>query len=359
MSILCLTSKGAELAVRIGKDMEGCRLYIPMRLKCSCSIKSVTYFKDWQETFREAFENSSQLICIMATGIVVRSLASLLVSKVSDPAVVVMDEDGSYVISLLSGHIGGANRLAQEIALKTGGRAVITTATDVAKKRAVDLLAMEIDAVLEPFSSLKHINRALAEDGEVNIYSPWPLIPGIKEGFTWQEWPELDEQGAEFLQPAVIISWKQYNLKNLELIQLRPRNLVVGIGCRKGVSLAELEKAINEVIHGYSLDRNCVKCLATIDLKAEEKAIKDLAEKDKVPLITFSKKEIAALDGTFEPSVWVQDKIGVGGVCEPAARLGANLGITLVPKQKIGPVSISVAMERSWWWDWDRVKEIS
>ncbi len=360
VSILCLTGRGAELAIRLGKDMEGCRLYIPLRLKCSCSAKSVTYFKDWQETFREAFENSSQLICIMAAGIVVRSLASLIVSKHSDPAVVVMDEEGNHVISLLSGHIGGANRLAEELASKTGGRAVITTATDVANKRAVDLLAMEIDAVLDPFSSLKGINRALAEDCAVNIYSPWPLVPGIKEGFTWQEWPELgDEQASGFSQPAVIISWKQYDLRDSELIQLRPRNLVIGIGCRKDISLAALEQAINEVIHKFSLDRNCVKCLATIDLKAEEKAIKELAEKNKLPLITFSNKEIAVLDGTFEPSSWVRDKIGVGGVCEPAARLGANLGMTLVPKQKIGPVSISVAMERSWWWDWDRVKEIS
>ncbi len=421
VAILALTENGFYLAERLAQYFPQGTVYLPARLEELVNQKqiplvliertgkplnhAVVYFDDWHEAFAEAFQSFSGLICIMATGIVVRSLASLMVSKLTDPAILVLDEKGEYVISLLSGHIGGANQMAREIAAQLGGQAVITTASDVEGKSSVDLLAQELDAVMDPVGRIKTINRYLVEGKTVHLYSPWPLL-NIFSGFEWQGWIKAENslvgQGfsddsyaegdkfsappdiscsqagmlatssdlcspvfagagwlSEFLEPAVLISpWKLKVDPKREWMQLRPRNLVVGIGCRKGVDVEEVEQAFEQVMKHFCLDTDCVQKLATIDFKTREAALQELAARLKVPLLGFSAEEIRTLDGTYEASAWVNEKIGVGGVCEPAARLAAGQGIILVPKQKIGAVTISVAMEKSWWWDWDPVSEI-
>jgi cobalt-precorrin 5A hydrolase len=372
IAILCLTENGRELAERLATYFSGCNLYIPSRLldlkkqsEESNHPKLRVGFDDWQTAFAESFHNHSALICIMATGIVVRSLAGLMVSKLTDPAVVVVDEKGEYAISLLSGHIGGANQLAREVAVVLGGQVVITTASDVSGKTSVDLLAMDIDALLDPPVRIKTINRYLAESKVVHLYSPWPLLE-IPQGFHWQGWPTNPhrpiEEGfaAQLLEPAVLISpWKIPLDASREWLQLRPRNLVVGIGCRRDVGFDEVQQALLKVLEGFCLDIASVSKLATIALKAREPTLQSLAAWLNIPLLTFNAEEIETLDGSYEPSVWVKEKVGVGGVCEPAARLASGRGLTLVPKQKIGAVTISIAMEKSWWWDWDQAVGIS
>jgi cobalt-precorrin 5A hydrolase len=161
---------------------------------------------------------------------------------------------------------------------------------------------------------------------------------------------EHDSQ--DFARPAVIISpWLQ-PAETAETLWLKPRNLSVGIGCRLGVAYEDLRLALNEVLTRFKIDSRCISNLASIEMKATEPGINLLAEKMAIPFLTFSQEAIIPLAGTYDESAWVKEITGVGGVCEPAARLASQLGITLVPKQKIGPVAISVAMERSWWWDW-------
>lgn len=362
-AIMCLTRGGCQLGLQLAAAMGDCRLFVPQRLALpDSSGPEVQYFGDWNQTFAEVFNSYQWIICIMAAGIVVRSLAVHLQSKYRDPAVVVVDEKGQYAISLLAGHLGGANRLAVQIAQVTGGRAVITTATDVQGKTAADVLAVEIDAVIDPPQNLKLINRCLAEDQPVYLYSPWPVKPAVVPGYTARQWPGANpgeellaanhslDQG-ELATPAVIISPFGTSVRPATL-GLKPRNLVVGIGCRRGVDCQHLWEALDQVLEGYRLDRRCIRSLASLDLKAEESGIIALAEEMGVPFQTFRGEEIAELAGTYPASAWVEQMTGVGGVCEPAARLGSHKGMTLVPKQKIGPVTISVAMERSWWWDW-------
>ena len=352
-AILCLTRAGSELGLKLAASLDNCTLFLPHRLKNQEPIGAqVCYFEDWNPMFSQVFSSYSQLVCIMAAGIVVRSLASRLDSKYLDPAVVVVDEKGKYAISLLSGHVGGANQLAFEVARLLGGQAVITTATDVQGKNAADLMALDMDAVIEPPETLKVINRSLAEAQTVYLYSPWPVVKPITDGFSWQGWPnEIDTD--KFLQPAVIIGYGRHTTgARPELLWLKPRNLTVGIGCRKGVSYRDLSTALNEVLNNYDIDERCITQLASIDLKADEPAINLLAEKMNIPFLTFSQKDILTLAGTYQESAWVEEITGVGGVCEPAARLASRPGITVVPKQKIGRVTISIAMEKSWWWDW-------
>lgn len=160
-------------------------------------------------------------------------------------------------------------------------------------------------------------------------------------------------------EPAVIIS--PYYLpfpEETEFIQLLPRNLALGIGCRRGVPAQEIKLAVRRVCRDYQLDLRCVTRMASIDFKKKEQGIVDLAREWNIPLQGFTAEEIRTMDGGYEPSQQVFAKIGVGGVCEPAAMLAARRGVILVPKQKQGPVTVSVAMEKSWWWDWDLVPGI-
>lgn len=363
-AILALTEKGAALAVKLSASMDNSAVFMPDRLRPAASDsneKGIHYFNKWQETFAQVFRSYTELVCIMAAGIVVRSLSPLIQSKFSDPAVIVVDEKGQYVVSLLSGHIGGANRLAREVAAKLQAQPVITTATDVNGRPAVDILALNMDARIEPLKNLKLINRLLAEECRINLYSPYALAELIKEGFAWRGWPFMKPDGnsparwAEFQEPAVIVSPQVIDgAVSGPFIQLKPRNLMIGIGCRRGVSLQEVCHAFTQVMHRFGLDERCVKAAATIDIKFEEVALQQFAAKLDIPLLTFSKAEIETLDGTYEPSEWVKNKVGVGGVCEPAAHLAARGGMTIIPKQKIGAVTISAAAEKSWWWDWDQ-----
>lgn len=364
-AILCLTQGGCQLALGLGSAMGEGTIYVPQRLAGEARTnQDVRYFEDWNHTFAVVFTTYSQIICVMAAGIVVRSLAGILKSKHQDPAVVVVDEKGQYAISLLSGHIGGANQLAVKTAQLLGGQAVITTATDVHGKTAADLLAVEIGAVMDPVENLKRINLCLAENRPVNLYSPWPLNPSVINGFIRRDWPLVSPglpalapgwgKGMEgFENPAVIVSPYQIPAGDW-FLWLKPRNLVVGIGCRRGVKDREIRSAMDEVLKRYWLDGRCICSLASIDIKADEEGINALAEEMGIDFRTFSREEILLLAGTYQDSAWVEEIAGVGGVCEPAARLGSGMGVTLIPKQKIGPVTISVAMERSWWWDWGR-----
>jgi len=349
-AILCLTRSGSQLAIKLAPSMGGCPVYLPRRLAGEVAdAKSLIYYDDWQTTFAMAFQEYDQLICIMAAGIVVRSLAKCMVSKYQDPGVVVVDEKGQFAVSLLAGHVGGANQLAADVARLTGGQAVITTATDVQGKTAADLLALDMEALIDPPQHLKLINRCLAENETVYIYSAWLLSPAVTRGFTWQAWHQGRD---EIMRPAVIIGHSRSSDSRPEVLWLKPRNLSVGIGCRRGVDMQEIESALERVLDQHDLDRRCVRNLASIELKTDEAGLKQLAEKMGIPVLFFSRAEIATLAGTYPESAWVQEIAGVGGVCEPAARLASRQGITLVPKQNIGPVTISVAMEKSWWWDW-------
>lgn len=407
-AILALTEKGAALAVTLagrlageagssnnsngytgaGTGMTGMTgnidVYLPCRLENRLASHKqpakVCFFANWRESFARVFRNYGYIICIMAAGIVVRTMAPYLDSKLSDPAVVVVDEKGEFAVSLLSGHLGGANELARLAAFKLGGQPVITTATDVNQKMAVDLLAGRLNADFRPVERLKFFNRRLAEGQEVLVTSPLPVKAAAVKGFTWRAWTGgrtggdlgcvtgcvtgcTDNMAAEpgaGGTAVVVISPYRHDFPDTArgggagVMQLLPRNLTVGIGCRRGVSLEDADKAFHHVLDEFKIVPSCVRCLATIDFKGEEAALRLLSEQLKVPLKTVTKQEINALEGTFEPSGWVQKKIGVGGVCEPAARIAAGMGITVVPKQKAGPVTISVAMEKSWWLDWDR-----
>lgn len=344
-AIVALTAGGAMLADKIALHLQA-ELYLPTRLKEVIHLSTPTYyFDDFSQCVKQLFSSRNQLIFIMATGIVVRKIADLLVDKQVDPAVVVMDERANFAISLLSGHHGGANKLARQLSLISGARPVITTATDVCGKGAVDLLAQSLQCNVYPAQEIKTFNRLLVEDQPVNLYSQWPLPVGLNlEGFLLQSWTD----NVDLTPPAVVIT-NRLVPQTTNIIKLRPQNLVVGIGCRRGVTMDEVISAIKSVLTNYELSFYSVKQIATVDLKDNEQGLLAAAAKLKVPIEFVAKKQILGLAGQYQHSDKVQEKIGVGAVCEPAAMIVSRQGKLIVKKQIIGRVTVAVAEQALWW----------
>ena len=192
--------------------------------------------------FADRWTTSKNIICIMATGIAVRAAALLLKDKRTDPAVVVLDEKGSFVISLLSGHIGGANMLAQRIADFLGAQAVITTASDVQGKLALDLWASENNLYIEDFEKLKNLSAKIVTNRKIKVHTDYSLnTEKMPEEFTIVDSPD---------QADIIIS---NGIMEQDALFLRPKNLFAGIGCNRGTAKEEIKEIVDAVLQREKL----------------------------------------------------------------------------------------------------------
>jgi len=277
-------------------------------------------------------------IFIMAAGIVVRTVAPLLKDKRTDPAVVVLDERGRFVISLLSGHIGGANALAQRIADFIGAQAVITTASDVQERVSLDLWAAERHLVVEDMKQLTKVSGKIVNGKTVRVFSDLSFdASGIPEEFTVVK---------TIGQADVIISSRLFASGALFL---RPRDLVAGIGCNRGTRKEEIESVVAEVMQEKQLSLNSIRGIASIDLKKDEKGLRDYARDHDLNTEFYSADELnhAALRNKLTRSAAVKAATGAVAVAEPAALLGAcavsDTYSLIVKKQKRGNVTLAIA----------------
>ena len=260
---------------------------------------------------RENFSCCDALLFIGACGIAVRAIAPLVKDKTADPAVLVMDEAGKHVISLLSGHLGGANALTLEIARKTGADPVITTATDLRKVPAIDNWAAENGCAIENPGAIKDVSAAALAERQVGV------------AITERE-----------IRPPFPVT-----------LFLRPRTLVLGTGCRKGTDPEAFEEKAKEFLKICGVSLLAVKALATIDIKKEEKAYLRFCEKYRLPLLTYTARELEAVPGRFSSSDYVKKTVGVDNVCERAA--AAAGGRLLTGKTILNGVTFALAGEEN------------
>ncbi len=280
------------------------------------------------------------LIFIMAAGIVIRTIAPLVEDKRVDPGVVVLDEKGQFAVSLLSGHLGGANRLATEIAEFLSGRAVITTASDVNNMPSLDLWAQEQGLVVEDWGLLPFAGTELLNNGVLKVYAE--TFVNLPDVFL-----KTDDPG----NADVRITNKKVVLPALgKQLYLRPKNLVAGIGCNSGTTASEIGSVVTRVLDEHNLSFQSVRVLATIDLKAGEPGLVDFAGKHGIKIITFSPEELneaLGIDKFIEKSDAVFKATGAYAVAEAAALLASGAGTLIVRKHKIGNVTVAVAEERN------------
>lgn len=285
---------------------------------------------DWTA---EAFPNNDALVFVGACGIAVRAAAPHLRDKTVDPAVVVVDETGKYAISLLSGHLGGANDLAAEIAELIGAEPVITTATDLNQKFAVDDWAKSNGLQIGDMKLAKEISAAVLRGEAVSVSSDFPIEGDPPEELTYASDGRI----------GFYISLRDGGGPFEKTLRLIPKTVSVGIGCRKGIPFEAVEELFEKILKEQNISAKAVERICSIDIKKEEAALKQLAEKLGVPLVVFSAEELEKADGEFTPSKFVNRITGVDNVCERAAALGSR-GELIVRKQALNGVTMAIAV---------------
>lgn len=296
MSVACLafTDKGFALAQTLARALGGTadRSGQPLSLD------------QWT---RQHFDREKALIYVGAAGIAVRAVAPFLQSKTTDPAVVVVDECGQFAIPIVAGHLGGANALARRVGQICGAVPVITTATDVNGVFAIDTWARSQGCVVLHPGQIRKVSGCLLAGKTVRLHTQLPVSGTLPQGIQvvqqgpWQVYLGVDPQPENVL-------W------------LVPRCIVLGIGCRKGISAQVLE----EQFAAFGLPPQVVLAVASIDLKAEESGLLAFCRQHGWPLQVYTAEELAAVPGTFSASSFVAKTTGVDNVCERAAVLASG-----------------------------------
>ena len=285
--------------------------------------------------FARLVKGYDAVVCIMALGIVVRTLAKHLRSKQSDPPVLCIDELGRHVISVASGH-RGANRLAELIASRINAEPVITTSTDVQGLVSVEELAERFKLVLER-GDAKAVNSAIANHRRVAIFTDLAIEA---EPFDSYSILELSRRECD---ACVVITNKLLQPPAKPYVLLRPKNLILGVGARRGVEKEHMLSAISLALSEAGLSAASVRAIATIPRKAKEPGIAAAAASLGVPIVEVPIEEIKKVEGRFKGSEFVRQSVGVASVAEPCACIASGGGRLLLRKRAYGGVTIAIA----------------
>ena len=285
------------------------------------------------------------IIFVGATGIAVRAIAPFIHGKAVDPAVLVIDEAGRYVISLLSGHLGGANALARTAASLIEAEPIITTATDAESAFAVDTFAKENGFLLTDLRKAKEVSAKVLRGEKLRIYSDIPMERLVQRPARHEA--EL-VPAQEIDRADIVISYRTKLLNQATGLRLIAKRVHVGLGARKGVTQAEVAAAVATCLEDAGIDPRAVVALASIDLKKLEAGILAYSYESGVPFVTYTAEELRTVEGAFAGSSFVQSVTGVANVCERAAAYAAGRSghaEVLVHKSIHGNVTTAVAVE--------------
>ena len=328
IGIIAFTKAGCALAKKLaeGLGLGSGSVCGPARFADELGIDAYGSLDAWTQAH---FTTDDALIFVGASGIAVRAIAPHVRDKFSDPAVVSVDEAGRFVVPLLSGHVGGANELAREVAAITGGQAAVSTATDVNGLFAVDEWAARHGFAILERSIAKEISAALLDGRPV----------GFKSDFELDEKPSGVTEGAADI--GFVVSLDDSAMPFPRTLHLVPRVATVGVGCRKGTDPSALEQAVADALAEANVSAKAVTAIASIDVKKDELAILELASKMGWSPVFYTADELAAVPGEFSSSDFVKRTVGVDNVCERAAC--ASGGELVLGKQACGGITVAIA----------------
>ena len=356
-AIIALTRNGARMARALAGSLDRDHaLFIDRRFRKD-DDSGEAFDLPLRPVVKRAFAGYSSLVLFLSAGASIRLLAPLLESKQIDPAVVCVDDAGSFCVSLISGHVGGADQLAQEVAVCLGARAVVTSASHASGTLAVDLLGREFGWRLKADSTT--ITRASAA---VINSQPIGIWQGAGEPGWWPDgkplpgniavYATLEDLAASACATALIISDTTGDLETLLADKItvvyRPRSLVIGMGCRRGVPVEELESLLAEALRENGLSAECLAEIATAEIKRGAPGLEQLAERHRVPLSFLQANELNGVFKTNPGAITSKSErahglVGVWGVAEPAALLTAGASELLVNREKTTRATIAIA----------------
>ncbi len=352
--IIAVTRAGTRLAACLAVELNA-TAHVPAKFAAEAP-DSTPYTAALLDEVRTCWGNYRALVLIMASGIAVRAIAPLIARKTSDPAVVVLDESGRFVIPLLGGHQAGANDLARRIAAMTGGQAAITTASDTRGLPALDLLGRERGWRIADDSTLTHTMACLVNGDLVGCFVD-PALPDahrsmIEHGMDCPNLAYVDDPESladPRFAAAILVTHRQiddlWQMLRAKSVRYLPPVLAVGIGCRRGTAVDELHTALRVTLADAGFDPRCIGLIATADIKADEPGLVGLAGRLDVPLHVVSRAELVALDAArFSPSA-AAAHFDLPGVAEPCAVIASG-GDLIVPKCAFQRCTIAVALRQ-------------
>jgi precorrin-4 C11-methyltransferase len=339
--LVAVTRSGVERARLLRTRLRGGEVYRPARYGPAEHTWEHVFTGPLADQVPEWFAHSEQLVFFLATGAVTRLIAPCITSKETDPGVLAVDEAGQFVIPVLSGHRGGANAFARTLAGCLGATPVITTASDVLGGLSLDLLEEAFDWTAEPAERLKSAALALVNR------EPVALLQQVGRRGEWLAERTLPEsvqvvtslgQLAE-KSPAALLWITDRLVTDLHgvdperILWYRPRSLVLGVGCERGISRAALEDGLEQMLRQHGFARASIATLATASIKEDETAVRELAAASGWQVVFYSAEELARVANIPNPSAVVERCVGSPGVAEPAALLASGADRLLVEKQ--------------------------
>lgn len=325
IAIIAFTAQGAKLGRTLADGLEA-TLHVPQRLAQSTGEEAYDTLPSW---VKRHWMQGSHLVFIGATGIAIRAIAPFVQDKFTDPSVSCVDEHGHFVVSLLSGHVGGGNALTRAIATITGGQAVISTATDVNDLLAIDVWAKEQGLIIGNREVAKVVSATLLEGKPVGFASDCGY--DCPKGLT----PDTA------LELGVWVSAKPGNSPFQTTLPLLPKTLTLGIGCCRGTNCKAIADLVETALGDW--DARAVCQVASIDLKAEEPGLLAFCTAYDLPFVTHTAEQLQAVEGNFTPSAFVASVTGVDNVCERAAVVSG--GQLVVKKTAKNGVTVAVAVK--------------
>ncbi|WP_457749400.1 cobalt-precorrin 5A hydrolase [Sulfurimonas sp.] len=292
-----------------------------------------------------AWAEFDAIIFLMATGAVIRKIAPHLKDKATDPAVLIMTLDLKRVIPLLSGHLGGANELANELCEKIEGCVnFVTTASDQIKVLAFDMFAKKHGFAISNLKSLAEVSNAIINKKKVQVVTYECMIQALKE------FEGYKEENFEFFMPDDLGNLDE-NIPTVYItpqklpksaLQIHPQEIVLGLGMNRGTSADAISKAVIQFCFEHGIEKEQIGKYASFSAKADEAGLLEYASMTNTELEFFSEDTINALTQEFSPSQATKF-FNIKGVAEPAALLASKNKTLFLNKRIYGAVTVAAA----------------
>ncbi len=352
-AVVAITKHGVELARRLQGTFSHADVYYMSKFaRGDEAAKGIQLFEgSVRLLFPALFPAYKGIICIISLGAVVRMIAPLLEDKKKDPGIVVIDDKGEHVISVLSGHLGGANELTREVAAALGAKAVLTTASDVQKTIAVDLFGRRFGWTWESADKLTPVSASVVNEERVAVVQEsgepdwWLYDTPLPK--TIRVYGDVRSALADEPQAALVVTHRLLEADEEAILAngvlYRPKVIALGIGCNRGTAAEEIEAVICETLEELRFSIRSVKAVCTIDLKKDEEGLLAVCAKYGWPLECYTPGELNEMP-MEEPSDTVFKFTGAYGVSEPAAKRYTGAERLALTKKKSGNVTISVGL---------------
>ena len=335
IAIISVSDKGYELSLKLKEKLD----------QDSTIIKNNLFHKNVKKIFPILFYEYDAIIAIMASGILIRSIAPLVESKTSDPAVLNIDDNGNFVISTLSGHLGGANSLTQKVAELIDATPVITTSTDVNKKLGIDVIARDLYFEIDNTNEILYFNKAVLDGNEISF----TVNPNANFDYLY------DYLNENALKINISISYSS-KISPDEIfaevdgheITLKKRKLVVGIGCRRGKECVKIHDGLKKSFDDLNLPLSRIDMFSSAEIKKDEIGLLELSDKMGIPINFVDLERMKMFESKdIQKSEFVKSKFGIYGVCEPSALITAGFDSKLIYKKtSYNGVTIAVAISK-------------